>query len=68
MEKTCPHCGASLPEGASFCPHCASDLSPRRPSRVPRFRLKRVLPVIVAVLLIGADFIGYYTASQPETY
>ena len=68
MEKTCPHCGASLPEGASFCPHCASDLSTRRPSRTPRFRPKRVLPVIVAILLVGAGFIGYYTVSRPETY
>ena len=30
MEQICPHCGASLPEEASFCPHCARDIHSRK--------------------------------------
>lgn len=53
MEHTCPHCGAALPEGASFCPHCARSLRvPERveaPVRRRRRRLWAVLPVLVVL-------------------
>ncbi len=34
--RSCPHCGAQLPEVASFCPHCAQDIKQRREVSPPR--------------------------------
>ena len=28
--KTCPHCGARMPEEAAFCPHCARSVNSRK--------------------------------------
>lgn len=53
MKHICPHCGAELPDRASFCPHCARSL--RTPERVEapvhrrRRRLWAVLPVVVVL-------------------
>lgn len=53
MKHICPHCGAELPDKASFCPHCARSL--RTPERVEapvhrrRRRLWAVLPVVVVL-------------------
>ena len=55
--KTCPHCGASLPEAASFCPRCARDVhirqAPRAPSRRWQRRLRR-FGVLAALVLLAA--------------
>lgn len=53
MKHICPHCGAELPDRASFCPHCARSL--RTPERVEapvhrrHRRLWAVLPVVVVL-------------------
>ena len=64
--KSCPHCGAQLPEGASFCPHCAQDISQRKevspPRHMPRWALYSALMVLAALLLTG----GLYLRSRPQ--
>jgi hypothetical protein len=64
--KSCPHCGAQLPEGASFCPHCAQDISQRKevspPRHMPRWALYSALLVLAALLLTG----GLYLRSRPQ--
>lgn len=64
----CPHCGAPLPEGASFCPHCARSIRSRQavkpPSRLWRSALQRaaVLALVIAVVL------ALYVCCTPNTY
>lgn len=60
-EKTfpCPHCGAPLPEGASFCPGCARSVKERKemspPRRMPRRALYGgLLTVLAAVVVLAA--------------
>ena len=66
--KSCPHCGAQLPAGASFCPHCAQDISQRKkispPRHVPRRVLYSALMVLAALLLAG----GLYLRGRPQVY
>ncbi len=64
--RSCPHCGAQLPEGASFCPHCAQDIKQRRevspPRHMPGWALYSALMVLAALLLAG----GLYLRSRPQ--
>lgn len=64
--KSCPHCGAQLPEGASFCPHCAQDINQREevspPRHMPRWALYSALMVLAVLLLAG----GLYLRSRPQ--
>ena len=50
MKHICPHCGAELPDRASFCPYCASSLQMRQSMEASAFlRRRSLLPVLVAV-------------------
>ena len=64
--RSCPHCGAQLPEVASFCPHCAQDISQRKevspPRHMPRWALYSALMVLAALLLAR----GLYLRSRPQ--
>lgn len=70
MRPTCPHCGASLHDGASFCPRCARSAIPRTeivpPRHMPRRVLYSALLIALAVVLIGA--IVWYAVSRPRSY
>ena len=58
MKHICPHCGAELPEKASFCPYCASSLQPRQSMEAPaRLRRRSLLPVLAALLVLAVALV-----------
>lgn len=57
MEQRCPHCGTSLPEGASFCPHCAQSVRAREAPKIP-FCLRRKRLILALILLLAAAAAG----------
>ena len=68
--KSCPHCGAQLPVGASFCPHCAQSIQERKevspPRHVPRRALYSALIVLLAAVLVLA--LTVWVQTRPKTY
>lgn len=66
--RTCPSCGADLPEEAAFCPHCARDIHPRQAVHIPVRRwlrpVKRVAALAAAVLLA----VVLYDLFSPNVY
>ena len=64
--KSCPHCGAQLPEGTSFCPHCARSIQARKevspPRHMPRWALYSALMVLAALLRAR----GHHLRSRPH--
>ena len=60
MEHKCPHCGADLPEEASFCPHCARTVYPRKTAKVPVPMLKRVLLGLLVLAAVSAVAAGLW--------
>ena len=68
--KSCPHCGAQLPVGASFCPHCAQSIQERKevspPRHMPRRALYSALMVLLAAVLVLA--LTVWVQSRPKTY
>ena len=71
MVKPCPACGASLPEGASFCPYCTENLRPRQAVEVPvRWWLKPLKQILVLLVLaaLAASAFLLYDALTPDTY
>ena len=47
----CPHCGAELHDGASFCPYCMRTLIEKREVPVTVIRKRNVIWVFVTILL-----------------
>lgn len=71
MTKSCPACGAPLPEETSFCPYCTENLRPRQAVEVPvRWWikwLKRMVTLLVLAALAASAFL-LYDALTPDTY
>ena len=71
MIKSCPACGAPLPEETSFCPYCTESLRPRQAVEVPvRWWikwLKRMVTLLVLAALAASAFL-LYDALTPDTY
>lgn len=66
--KSCPYCGAELPEEAAFCPWCAQDIHARQSVRVSSRRWRKWLKgaaVFVALALLAA---GVYDLCTPDVY
>ena len=68
FSKICPHCGAHLPDMASFCPHCAQSVPPRRELHPPRRLPRRVLRGALLVLILGALALSAYLYTRPKVY
>ena len=68
FSKICPHCGAHLPDMASFCPHCAQSVTQRRELRPPRRLPRRVLRGALLVLILGALALSAYLYTRPKVY
>ena len=69
--KSCPHCGARLHPDASFCPHCAQSVNSRTEMLPPaigwRRALRRALPLLAVLLLVGCGA-AWYFAARPQVY
>lgn len=66
--KPCPHCGAQLPEEASFCPRCAKSVNVRTAPKPPRPFPRKLLYRVLAVALLAAVALGVRRYTQPKTY
>ena len=66
--KSCPHCGAQLPDAASFCPHCAQSVTQRRELHPPRRLPRRVLRGALLVLVLGALAVTAWLYTRPKIY
>ena len=68
--KSCPRCGAQLPEEASFCPHCAQSIQERKevspPRHMPRRALYSALMVLLAAVMVLA--LTVWVQTRPKTY
>ena len=67
-EHPCPHCGAPLPEGASFCPHCAKEVEERKPARKAIPLRRKILLALLVLVVVAAGLMGWRLADQPEVY
>lgn len=69
-EKTvsCPHCGAQLPDGASFCPHCAQSVKERREVSPPGHMTRRALYSALIVFIALALALAFYLRTRPQAY
>lgn len=68
MAYKCPHCGAGLPEHASFCPHCARDIHPRREAKKPVPLLKKLLLGLLILAVLATVGTGLWLALRPKAY
>ena len=68
MTKTCPYCGAQLPQEAAFCPLCAQDIHPRQAIRPPIHLWRKALRPLMVLLAAAAVVLGGYFLLTPNTY
>lgn len=70
--RTCPYCGAELPEEASFCPFCARSVNQRQNVSPPSVRwrkaLRRAFPVLILLLVLGLAGTAQYLSTRPRVY
>ena len=50
--RTCPYCGAELPEEASFCPFCSRSVNQRQNVSPPSVRWRKAQRTAVPVLIL----------------
>ena len=68
-KKRCIHCGAELPEDASFCPVCAQSQVERQKVSPPRRRWKRPLTIFVTlVIIIAVAGVSVWRLGNVPTY
>ncbi len=68
MQRSCPYCGAVLPEEASFCPFCAQSVNRKNSARFPRcWNRKKRLAGAVLLVLAGLALWGW-SVSRPQVY
>ena len=68
LTKVCPHCGALLPEAASFCPRCARSVRSRSPIAPPSYLWHKLLRPAIALALLLAVCLGLYLYFRPKAY
>lgn len=66
--KICPHCGAPLPEGASFCHNCARTVNRRSEVKPPWHMPRRALYSALIVVLVLALAVGGWLYTRPKVY
>ena len=68
LSKPCPHCGAPLPEAASFCPHCARSLRSPRELSPPRRLSGRARRGALALLCLLGLALAVWLCTRPRVY
>lgn len=70
MDKICPHCGASLPDGASFCPRCAESVNQRTTPVFPRHMPRKALysAFLIGCVCVLALALAAWVHTRPRTY
>ena len=73
VNKTCPNCGAPLPEEASFCPACARSVGRRTRLRVPALRsrgwvMRLAAALVIAAALAAAGSAAAFFLLRPQVY
>lgn len=68
MDRSCPHCGATLPRNVSFCPHCARSLVSVQTIRGPSWFWRKFLCLAGAGAAATALILGIVFYFQPRTY
>ncbi len=66
--KNCPHCGAQLPNEATFCPYCARNVNSRKEIHPPRRLSKRAVRISLAVLAALSLILAAWLYTRPRTY
>ena len=66
--KTCPHCGAQMPEEAAFCPHCARSVNSRKEIHPPRRLSGRAVRVSLIFLSVLALALTAWLCTRPRVY
>lgn len=67
MINTCPHCGASLHEKASFCPSCTQSINNRTEPTPPKPILRRALLLGIGLLAVAGVVLGIWLHNRPVT-
>lgn len=68
MKKTCPHCGASLPDEAAFCPHCAQSVKKQSVLAPPEHNRGSLVRIMVLLAALAAVVLSVLWFSRPRTY
>ena len=68
--KSCPHCGASLHEQASFCPYCTQTVNVRKEVYPPRHMPRRALYSALIVFAAAAALLllAFCLRHRPKVY
>ena len=66
MKHICPHCGAELPDMASFCPHCARSLRTPELVEAPVHRRHRRLWAVLPVVVVLAAALVLWGCLRPR--
>ena len=68
MSKKCIHCGAELPEDASFCPHCTQSQIEKAEVKLPRLWRKKTMIAALCVALAAVIALICVLYHRPKTY
>lgn len=66
--KTCPYCGAQMPEEAAFCPHCARSVNSRKEIHPPRRLPRRVIRGALLALALVTLALTAWLYTRPKVY
>ena len=66
--RPCPHCGAALPPGATFCPSCGRGLQPKRSWAWAVALVAFVAGLAVAFVLASVAGVGASTVTTSATH
>jgi zinc-ribbon domain len=66
--RPCPHCGAEVPAGATFCPSCGRGVQPKRSWTWPAAIIAFVAGLAIAFVLTSVGGVGASTVTTTTTH